>query len=62
MSASKGGHTEVVEILLQQGANVDMQEAVSTGITFSMECFILNTMVSLYVTEEQHCELVEKWY
>ena len=31
MSASKSGHTNVVETLLQHGASVDMQEDVSTG-------------------------------
>ena len=31
MCASNSGHTEVIEILLQHEASVDMQEAVSTG-------------------------------
>ena len=31
MTASKNGHSNVVEILLQHGASVDMQKDVSTG-------------------------------
>ena len=31
MSASKNGHSNVVETLLQHGASVDMQKDVSTG-------------------------------
>ena len=47
MCASKGGHTEVVEILLQHGGSVDLQKEVSTGstiLTSSMGCFIASTI------------------
>ena len=34
MSASNSGHTKVVEILLQHGASVDMQDKVSNMYPF----------------------------
>lgn len=52
MCSSKKGHREVVEILLQHGTNVDMQEEVRRG---SFDLYVVQI-------DKQYFELAKKWY
>ena len=49
MLASQGGHTNVVEVLLQHGAIVDMQEAVSTGSTVIPPKWSVSSHAYIYI-------------
>lgn len=42
MSASKNGHANVVEILLQYGASMDMQDEVRTDFILCMEWHVMH--------------------
>ena len=56
MMASQNGHVEVVDKLLQHGANVDLQEKVLLKLTFQLTSITLNsTCVLIYQSTVRYC-------